>query len=380
MAPALKDTALGHTLQQTMKPQFALQGRLTAVKWISMTEPEVAREVKSIESDPFFPRLLEASEGARPVLSRKRWPASKLHQGFYELKEESAASSGASDIQDILEKRRRLVRLIRRIGASDFERFFLYGNDGLPLPEVCRRLGLKPKDGEAILSLVLEVGARSEFFRPTPASRAAGLRFHRIARIEMDPRDPANLFFQFTAPHWARGRYELDYEKLEDWKRSQPLPPGERRRLRALLNRIELLNMRQDTLFQILTRITATQSSFLRSRLDHRRRPLSLRELARRIGVAPSTVSRAIGTRSVELPWGQEVPLKNLLSGQRVVVMSLLSRWNEDGGIGLRTTDEQLMHRLAGEAGITVSRRTVNECRRKLLGSHKSSRLKQRKR
>lgn len=361
-------------LQQTLRPKLALQGRLTAVKWISMTEPEVAREVKDLESDPIFRRLLQAPDGSRPVLARRRWPASKMHPGFYELKEELAASSGSAGVQDLLEKRRRLVRLIRRIGAESFERYFLYGQDGLPLEEVARRLKLRLSDAEAIVSLVLEVGARSEFFRPPPASRASGLRFHCIARIEMDPRDTENLFFQFTAPHWARGRYELDYDRLEEWKKGQALPAAQRRRLRALLNRIELLNMRQDTLFQILTRITATQSSFLRSRLDHRRRPLSLRELARRIGVAPSTVSRAIGTRSVELPWGREAPLKDLLCGQRVVVMSLLSRWSEEGGIAPRTTDEQLMRRLAQEAGITVSRRTVNECRRKLLGSQRRKR------
>jgi hypothetical protein len=357
------------SLRQTLRPKLALQGRLTAVKWIALTEPQVAREAKGIESDPIFRRLMYGGGGSRPVLSRRRWPASKIHPGFYELKDDIASAPGSSNIQDILDKRRSLLRLIRRMGQANFERYFLYGLEALPLPEICRRLGLSLKQGENVLSLVLEVGARSEFFRPTPASRLAGLRFHRIARIEMDPRDPENLFFQFLAPHWARGRYELDYEELEEWKRREALGPAERRRLRKLLNRIELLNMRQDTLFQILSRITSTQSAFLRSRMEHRRRPLSLRELARRIGVAPSTVSRAVGARSVELPWGQEIPLKDLLSGQRLVILSLLARWNESGEIGPRTTDEQLMRRLAHEAGIAVSRRTVNECRRKLLGA-----------
>jgi len=361
-------------LRQELKPKLALQGRLTAVQWIALKEPQVAREAKEIESDPLFRRLMYGGEGERPILRRRRWPASKIHPGFYELKDEIAPAPGSSSIQDILHKRRTLLRLIRRMGQANFERYFLYGLDAVPLQEICRRLGLSLNQGEDVLSLVLEVGARSEFFRPAPASRLAGLRYHRIARIEMDPRDPENLFFQFVAPHWARGRYELDYEELEKWRRAQSLRPAQRRRLRRLLNRIELLNMRQDTLFQILSRITTTQSAFLRSRMEHRRRPLSLRELARRIGVAPSTVSRAVGARSVELPWGQEVPLKDLLSGQRMVILSLLARWNQAGEIGPRTTDEQLMRRLAEEAGIAVSRRTVNECRRKLLGAGPSGR------
>ena len=359
--------ASGLALRHTLQPKLALRGRLTAVKWISLTEPQVAREVGELETDPIFRRLMYGARGRRPVITRRRWPASKMHPGFYELKEELSSAPGSAGIEDLLEKRKALLRLIRRMGINDFERYFLYGLEALPLEDICRRLGLTSKQGQDVLSLVLEVGARSEFFRPVPAAREAGLRCHCIARIEMDPRDPENLFFQFLAPHWARGRYELDYEKLEEWKHHEGLRPSERRSLRRLLNRIELLNMRQDTLFQILSRITATQSAFLRSRLDHRRRPLSLRELARRIGVAPSTVSRAVGRRSVQLPWGREVPLKDLLSGQRLVILSLLARWNEDAEIGPLTTDEQLMRRLANEAGIAVSRRTVNECRRKLL-------------
>ena len=73
--------------------------------------------------------------------------------------------------------------------------------------------------------------------------------------------------------------------------------------------------------------------------------------------------------RSIELPWGEEVPLIRLLSGQREVIRSVLSHWMEGGGVGPGVTDEALMKRLAGEAGIAVSRRTVNEVRRLLTGA-----------
>ena len=48
-------------------------------------------------------------------------------------------------------------------------------------------------------------------------------------------------------------------------------------------------------------------------------------------------------------------------------VLSILSEWRERGELRPGVTDERLMQRLASESGITVSRRTVNECRRKLL-------------
>ncbi|MEK7746760.1 MAG: hypothetical protein AAB576_08850 [Elusimicrobiota bacterium] len=353
---------------QGMRTTVALQGRLTAVKWIAMTEPEVGHEVGELESDPLFKQLLTGSRGDRPVLTRRRWPASRLHPGFYELKESIASGAESGDIQDIVEKQTALISLIRRIGQGDFERYFLYGEEGRPLPEICEQLGISEEEGRRILDLVLEVGSRSEFFRPTPTSESAGIHYHCIARIEKDPRDEDNLYFQFLAPHWARGRYEVDYQKLEEWKNKKDLGSEERKRLRRLLNTVELLNMRQDTLFQILSRIVSTQSVYLRCRHGFRRRPLSLRELARRIGVAPSTVSRAVGRRSVELPWGEEIPLKALLCGQRAVVLSVLSHWFEIGAVAGKMTDDSLMRRLADETGISVSRRTINECRRKLLG------------
>jgi RNA polymerase sigma-54 factor len=194
----------------------------------------------------------------------------------------------------------------------------------------------------------------------------SGIRYHCIASIEKDPREPENLFFRFMTPYWARGKYVVQYDRLEDWKKERNLGSENKKKLRHLLKKVELLNMRQDTLFQILSRVTSEQSSFLRSRVGSRRRPLSLRELSRRIGVAPSTVSRAVSNRSVQLPWGEEAPLKSLLTGQRLVILSIMTDWMSDGRLGEGVTDESLMQRLAAESGISVSRRTVNECRRKL--------------
>jgi len=343
-----------------------LQGRLTAAKWLSLGEPEVAREVLELESDPMYHEIAYAPGSDRTILRRRRWPASGIHSGFYELNEDMLSGGGDGDIQDILRDKKGLLALIRRIGIEKFEKYFLYGEDGCSAAEIAEAVGLKEDVVRRIISLVLTVGARSEFCRPVPAPAARGIRYHCIAVIEQDPRDAENLYFRFLTPHWARGRYLVDYERLEEWKRERRLNAGERRRLRQVLKRLELLNMRQDTLFQILSRITTEQTSFLRTREDWRRRPLSLRELARRIGVSPSTVSRAISNRSVVAPWGAEIPLKSLLTGQRVVMLSILSYWAAHGRVGRKVTDEELMRCLAQEAGITVSRRTVNECRRRL--------------
>lgn len=345
-----------------------LQGRLTAAKWLSLSEPEVVKEIAEVENDPLFKDLMYGANELPPLMHRRRWPASGLSGGFYELNEQViGGGGGGGDVSDILERRADLIVLIRRIGVEAFERCFLYGEEGKSLETTCRELGLPVAEGRRILDLVLEVGARSEFFRPSAEPGQAGIRYHCIAAIDQDRRDPEHLSFRFMSPHWARGRYVVLYDKLEEWKKRRNLSAEDKRGLRKLLKHVELINMRQDTLFQILSRVTTEQSAYLRSRDGTRLRPLSLRELARRIGVAPSTVSRAAANRSVVLPWGEEAPLKGLLTGQRYVLLSILADWVEKGRVKRGVTDEELMARLAKEAGITVSRRTVNEVRRKVV-------------
>lgn len=344
-----------------------LQGRLTAAKWLSLSEPEVVKEITEVESDPLFKDLMYGAKDLPPLMHRRRWPASGLTGGYYELNEQLAAGGGSGDVSDILERREDLIKLIRRIGVEAFERCFLYGEEGKGLEQTCKELDIPVAEGRRILDLVLEVGARSEFFRPTAEPGQSGIRYHCIASIDQDKRDPEHLSFRFMSPHWARGRYVVLYDKLEEWKGRRNLTGDEKRGLRKLLKRVELINMRQDTLFQILSRVTTEQSAYLRSRDATRLRPLSLRELARRIGVAPSTVSRAVSNRSVLLPWGEEAPLKGLLTGQRYVLLSILADWVEKGRVKRGVTDEELMGRLAAEVGITVSRRTVNEVRRKVV-------------
>ena len=358
-------------ISQSVRPESVqvLQGRLAAAKWLSMSEPEVVKEAGEIEGDPLFRELVYSDKGGMPLVRRRRWPASELHQGFYELKEEIAAGDGSADIHDLVEKHQDLIGMIRKIGQDSFEKYFLLGQTEDDFPTICKNCKITEEEGRQILDLVIEVGARSEFFRPGRVPETAGIRFSCIAEIERDPREADGVFFRFFAPHWARGKYEIQYERLEEWKKKRSLTTAEKRELRQLLKRIEMLNMRQDTLFQILSRSATEQSVYLRSRRRERLRPLSLRELARRIGVAPSTVSRAIARRSVVLPWGEEVPVKQLLTGQREVLLCILKEWKRTGFVRPGVTDESLMIKLAEETGITVSRRTVNECRRKMDSS-----------
>ena len=59
-----------------------------------------------------------------------------------------------------------------------------------------------------------------------------------------------------------------------------------------LLKKIETINLRQNTLYRILETTARLQADYLRTGDETDLRPVSLRMLARRLDLAPSTVSR----------------------------------------------------------------------------------------
>src|SRR5262249_41313563 len=152
-------------------------------------------------------------------------------------------------------------------------------------------------------------------------------------------------------PYWARGLYNIDYDNLENWKRSETLSSKEQKRLAALIRKIEILNLRQDTLFRILDALTKVQVEYLRTGDETLLKPISLRGLARNLKLAESTISRAFSKRSVQMPWARECPLSALAPGQRHVLREIMAKWKEEG---LTESDSKLVTRFKREFGIRI--------------------------
>ncbi|HVE13329.1 MAG TPA: hypothetical protein VNI01_08050 [Elusimicrobiota bacterium] len=339
--------------------RLALLGRLRMAEWIEMPEREFAREIKDIESDPLFQKLLAGPSPEARAVRRQRWPGSRLSGSFYDVNEAVTAGGERVRVEEKLEERGELLPLIQKMGAPAFERYFIHGEDGLGLDELARRTGVSAEDAQRIRDLILDIGVEAEFAGPMPEpgpSRPTSC----LARVAVENDVPV---FEFYSPHWARGMYQIRYDTVEQWKRQGRFDGMERRRLRHLLKRLEIVNLRQNTLFRILESLTKLQAEFLTTRREDRKRPISLRMLARRLSLAPSTVSRALAGRSVRLPWGPELPLIRLVPGRRNVLREVMGRWLAEGG---DSTDRAFADRLRKDYGIAVSRRTVNAVRNEL--------------
>ncbi len=338
--------------------RMALFGRLRMAEWIEMPEREFAREIERLEKDDLFRKLYFGDRERPGVIRRQRWPRSRF-AGIGELNEQITAGGGERvRVEERAIERTALVEKIQQIGAEDFERYFLYGEEALPLAEIAKRTKLSEADVRAINDMLVEIGAEAEF--STMPKAQPGSDAYCIARIGVEDGDPA---FEFLSPHWARGLYHIRYDDLEQLKRSGTLSSNDLKHLPGLLKRLETVNLRQNTMFRILESLSKVQTEYLKTRKEELRRPISLRMLARRLDLAPSTISRALSGRTVRLPWDKEAPLIELLPGRRRQLRLILGRWlAEDAS----PTDAALADRLRREHGIAVSRRTVNAVRHEL--------------
>ncbi|MBI5624954.1 MAG: hypothetical protein HY924_14355 [Elusimicrobia bacterium] len=356
-AKLMQGTALKTVLRTDLRP--ALIGRLRMADWIEMPERLFAIEIRKIEKDPLFQKLFFGAGESPSAIRRQRWPRSRMALSFDEIGHRTVSGGERARVEDILASRTKLVSQIRKIGRQAFEAYFLHSDEPLGLAEIGRRVSIPLEDVKRIHDMLLEIGTQAEFEGPLAGAPAAK-RYTCIARVWVDEDEPS---FEFFSPHWARGRYHIRYDLMEEWKREGALSSDERRKLPHLIKRIETVNLRQNTVFRIVESLAQLQAAFLRTHQDDQKRPISLRQLAYRLDLAPSTVSRALSGRSVILPWGRETPLIALVPGRRKVLREILSRWLSEPG---RKTDAALAARLRDDYGIRVSRRTVNAVRNEL--------------
>lgn len=344
---------------QTRQRQ-ALLGRLKMADWIEMPEREFAQEIAAIERDPLFKKLYFGQEQASGVIRRQRWPRGRMAGSLFEINEAVLAGGGRVRVEELLAEGDDLMPKIRKMGREAFEKFFLFAEEALPVEELARRTGLTSREVEQVNDLLLKIGAEAEFV-PARLEAAPAAGQVCLARLSVEDGEPE---FEFFSPYWARGLYQVRYDLLEKLKQSGALASEELKKLPRLLKRLETVNLRQNTVFRIMESVTQLQAGYLGSRREQDKRPISLRMLARRLDLAPSTVSRAIAGRSVLLPWGQEAALIQFLPGRRKVLREILALWFKDAP---GQPDSFFTDKLRQERGIRVSRRTVNAVRHELV-------------
>ncbi|MHC4934482.1 MAG: RNA polymerase factor sigma-54 [Planctomycetota bacterium] len=212
--------------------------------------------------------------------------------------------------------------------------------------------------------------------------------------IRLDPRPGAKIGSDRNAyvhpdviVEWIDGRYEIRLEetffprirvnpqyremltksddpKVKDWVR---------KKLENAKWLVDAIQQRQNTLYRVCEEIFKVQRDYLDFGETHLH-PLKMQEIADRVGIHVSTVSRAIADKWVQTPRGI-VPLKFFFTGgaetadgetmSRLSVKQMVKEIVDGEDKRSPLSDEQVAERLK-EQGLDIARRTVTKYRKAL--------------
>jgi RNA polymerase sigma-54 factor len=343
---------------QSLRMQQGLRQvlRMQQASLLQMSEGEFHQLIIEVERSPLFLRLYQKEK----LVHYQRFPRTSISSTFYQLKEEAVADPGSLNVEPLLLKRQNLVQQIQKLGMEKFKQYFLFPDSGMTVNEIARACGLDVSRVQEINGLIDEFSVQSEFYHPSKVSPDV-IHYYKVASVE---KAEENFVIGYFSPFFARGRYQINYERFEELSKSGALNEDEARETRQLLKKLELINSRKDTLNQILQGIVDKQTLYFQTGDPRSLLPVSQKELANKIGLAPSSVSRAIRGKSIDTPWGEEVSLKDFFPRPKRFRKELLGQLLE--GNDELFSDEMIRTRLWEKFGVAISRRSVANLRQEL--------------
>jgi len=370
----------GLNLKQAEKSQAKqisrLMGRIKLSNFMELPDKDFAEFVKRVEQDPLFIRLAFSKNKEEKAISYKRFNRTGVAKFFHELREDVLPAVDPFDSSRILGKRREIVSVIKKLGIDKFRQYFLYNEREMTPEEIAVECNLDVTVVREINRFVDDVSICAEFCNPSSFVAEKHMSYSKIASIEKA--EDGKYYICYFCPNLLRGRYVIDYEKISNLKRRNAFSKKELGTLDKLLRNLEFINKRKSIIDRILKHIVETQFHYLNSSDPLDLVPFSQSELAQKIEVDVSLVNRAIGRRSIDAPWQEEKPLKYFFPSKKDVRKNLIKKVVMEEQ--KPRSDEEIRVLLGERFGITISRRSVSDCRRELGISHSWERRKEERR
>ena len=336
------------------RQELGLFIRIEQANILEMSEDEFQRLIVDIKNNPLFKRLHERDRIIRyQPLSR-----SDLSHSFYEVKEEIVASPGSFDIESLISGKGQLLGKIKDLGLDKFKKYFLYPEAGITEEEIARQCQLDVAEVQKINKLIDEFSVATEFCPSAIPERR--IRYSKVASVE---ETSDGFIIAYFSPTQARGKFAVDYEKFERLLKAGVFNKAEIKETRQLFRKLELVNNRKDTLHRVLLGIGEKQALFLKSGDTKALLPFTQKELAAKIGLAVSSISRAISGKSIDTPWGER-PLKEFFPRPKKFRKELIKQLLEKEKKPI--SDRAIKVKLEEDFGVSLSRRTVASLRKEL--------------
>jgi DNA-directed RNA polymerase specialized sigma54-like protein len=328
-----------------------LHGQLKMAQLAAMPESDFEKLQQELEDNELFSLLKKSGVIRFAEFSRARFAAKQFAGVGLKL---SGAGSG---IAELVNGQGETVSLIKRIGEEAFERWFLKSEASEV--EVAGECDLKLEEVRLLRDFVDKAYIQAEFdSTSTETATAPAAVFSAVAGIEIEKGEPVLSFFHREI--W-KGRYSVDDERLSQYLDN--VPPSKARAAKSIVGKLGFIEKRKTTLYGLLEILLAEQKNYLKSGDPQIRKPLTQRELSRRLDVHPSVLNRLVSNKSVQLPWGLEAPLDALIpSGKDIGKELLYTLMSEHEGL----TDTKMAELMNSMHGIKLSRRSIAQYRKEL--------------
>lgn len=338
----------GVQLRAAGLPSIGIQARIKLANLLELPESQFESRIREIEAHPLFCRLRAAG-----VLSIQTLPLAHYAQRTFEGHYLRASNDG---LAELLNGDSKLAKLITRVGRQNFEECFLK-NDSLSDGDRANVCSISPSEARALREFLDQLYVRSEFISPQDHAAAATV-YSSVAKIELEDGRPVIGFF--SREIW-KGRYTVNQSRYLNYKAT--LKHGEATRIEQFIRQVELVTLRQTTLYRVLETLITSQKTYWVSGNPVQRRPLTQRETAIRLAVAPSVLNRLIANKSVETPWHLEIPLKTLFPNRKTILRErLYDLAIEHPNVGDNALREKILHLY----GTRLSRSSIIQYRKEL--------------
>ena len=355
-------------MELKIKPQtglkYKLKTRINLSNIIQLCESDLNKLINQIEDNPLFKKLVYPQNKENRVITLKRFPGTDITSNYYELNEQYFSEQSFLDIEQFVNAQKDVIDIIKKIGQDKFKEYFLFNINCLSKEEVASNCGLSLDEVTKIINFVNNLAIRNEFYESSLKFNKHStnvISYNRIASIEIENN---SFVINFYSPNIAKGKYIIDYNKLEKLKQIGIYSISEINEINRLINYLELINIRKSLIYQILSKITEIQSNYLLSNDINDLVPFTQSDLARTLKVNPSLISRTIYARSILIPNKTEKPIEYFLPNNKKIVKNLVNEilFSETDNL----TDEQLRIIIKEKYNKEVSRRTITQYRNEL--------------
>jgi len=122
----------------------------------------------------------------------------------------------------------------------------------------------------------------------------------------------------------AKGRYLIDFDRVEKIKKVRIFAKDEIRKIDSLLNKLRLINSRKTTIYEVIQNLIEVQRDFVLSGDLKDLKAFTQVSLSTKMGVNPSLISSAINRKAIRTPQGRQISLKTLFPSEREIRKKLL--------------------------------------------------------